>query len=172
MKTPTTAPVRKSISAEVRARPLAADPPARSAHAAAPHDDRQPDEPEREAELADVVARRRGRANHECCWSSWSDGVAEVEAADARGSRSRPRRARRASRASRPSSAAAAASQTTSAPAIGRKIRIVVSQSLIAAREEDDGEDGEPARERERVGADEAVLDAAELDASRAGSRA
>ena len=53
-------------------------------------------------------------------------------------------------------------SQTTSAPAIGSKIRMVVSQSLIGG-EEDDGEDGEPARERERVGADEAVLDAAEL---------
>ena len=38
-----------------------------------------------------------------------------------------------------------------------------MSQSFIARAQEDDGEDGEAARERERVGADEAVLDAAEL---------
>ena len=42
-------------------------------------------------------------------------------------------------------------------------MRIVVSQSSISGRQEDDGEDGEPAGERERVGADEPVLRAGEL---------
>src|SRR5437879_3906175 len=69
---------------------------------------------------------------------------------------------------------------TTIAPATGRKIRSVVSQlncvpSTSAGRHEDDGEDREPARQRERVGAHEAVLRDRELtraEPERAGNRA
>ena len=53
------------------------------------------------------------------------------------------------------------ASQTTSAPAIGSTIRIVVSQLVIASERKTTARTATPARERERVGADEAVLDAA-----------
>ena len=52
---------------------------------------------------------------------------------------------------------------------------MVVSQLVIVGSsggEEDDGEDGDAACERERVGADEAVLDARRARRSRAGSRA
>src|SRR3954464_14539024 len=50
-----------------------------------------------------------------------------------------------------------------SPPATGRKIRIVtIQESTSAHRDEDDEEDGEPSRERERVRAKQAGLQAAD----------
>src|SRR4029450_9608543 len=63
-------------------------------------------------------------------------------------------------------------SQTRTAPASGKKIRIVASQSVISLHpHEDEGEDGHAAGDRERVRADEPGLDLAQLGARSARHR-
>ena len=168
MKTPTIAPVRQQHQPEVGARAGRGPPTSRRSRTRAITTTVSADEPEREPVLADVVADAEV-AEPRVPLLELQRGVAEVEALRPPRSRSRPRRARRAPRAS-PASSPGAARRRRAArlrPA-GRSGSSSASRSSHA--HEDDGEDGEPARERERVRADEPVLRAAELTRAEAGA--
>ena len=118
----------------VGARPLAADPDARRRSRPRITTTRQPDEPEREAEEADVVRDAEVAEPVACCCSNWSPPV-EVEADERRRSRGRPRRARRAS-ASAPDQRARQRQRArrASAPPIGQEDQDGRQPVVIAPR--------------------------------------
>src|SRR4051794_8209134 len=95
--------------------------------------------------------------NHDARCSNWSPSEKSKRVSD---SIQKPTSTSETSSAKDPVARPSGKTKDASAPATGRKMRIVASQASTSAhRDEDDDEDGEPACERERVGPDEACLD-------------